>query len=150
MSVLICLFIGIVVGAWLGGGKSVSRFRRGDLPGARRCLSTGRWSAALATIAASSVMLGWPLKREKVGVPEEITTTLIETVTVPKTVYDWYVWPRTVETTEPVPRQVVQTIVHEREIRGFSAWLLLPMAVLGWLAYQAEAWGAHLVLRWWG
>jgi hypothetical protein len=150
MAVWICLLIGVSAGAWSGGWGSASRLRRGDLPGARAALAAGRWSSAIATIVATFVLLGWPFKREMVGVPEEITTTLIETVTVPKTVYDWYIWPCTVETIEQVPRQVVRTIFHEREIRGFSAWLLFPMAALGWLAFHAEAWAVHLVLRRWG
>ena len=150
MAFWICLLIGIVAGACLGGHRSISEYRRGDLPAARASLRSGRWCSAIAAILAAFVFLCWPFKREKVGVPEEVVATVIETVTVPKTVYDWYVWPRTVQTVQEVPRQVVRTIIHEREVRGFSAWLLIPMALVGWLASKTLAWAVHLALRVWG
>lgn len=104
----------------------------------------------LAAIMAAFVLLGWPFKQHTITVPEEVTTTVIETVKVPVTVYRWFVWPVTEEKIEQVPKEVTETIIHGREIKGFSAWLLIPMALIGWLAHIAEAWTIHLILRWQG
>jgi hypothetical protein len=59
-------------------------------------------------------------------------------------------WPVTEEKIEQVPKEVTETIIHKREIKGFSAWLLIPMALIGWLAHIAEAWTIHLILQWQG
>lgn len=146
---VVCLAVGITAGFVAGGWKAVCQARQGDMDKATWNLRLSSIIAALSTIAALFLILGWPWKSELVRETNFIPVTETQTDIVPTRrtflgVPVWFWTDKEVETT----KQGTKTVVTEHEQKRLSVLLLVLLPLFGVIAFCAELGLCALFYRW--
>lgn len=133
MELFICLAAGMLAGICFGGWKALRHARRHELEKASKSLRWGSFAAGGFAMAFTTLTLGWPMKESTVSVPEEVTRTVVETVQVPVEVTKWFFFKTTTTETQEVSKEITDTVARSHKVSELSAWLLIPMMIIGFI-----------------
>lgn len=136
------LVVCILLGFWKGGWQSLRLARQGDLEQARKRLRRSAIITGVCSLLLTIPVFGWPWRNVTISVPEEIRRTIIDTVTDPFLFF--------FSKTRKEPRDVIEIVFRIRQVDVFEPWLLLPMAVVGFLGYWLQKVSVQLAWRFFG
>jgi hypothetical protein len=115
-----------MIGAILGGWRSLQLARRGELQQAQLSLHRAAMLTGTSGAALTFPTLGWPFITVTRSVPEEVTHKV------------FFFWTTT------------KTVIHNETGHEFSFLLLVPMVLVGALCYYLEIWLVRLAWRYFG
>ncbi|HBN77283.1 MAG TPA: hypothetical protein DD473_16010 [Planctomycetaceae bacterium] len=116
------------------GSRAIKHARNQEFDRAFSCMRSSKLIAFTIAILATMLVLRWPLREKTVSVSEEVSKTVIETVSVPVQVTSWFFFTRTENQLQEVERNVIETVVSAKGVHVFDPWLIIPMLLIALFA----------------